>query len=124
MIEAISDFKEKKHKVKPSELATLIRIWPKETDIYGLKDDPPGEGEEWDKAESYFVRIAEHPTIEKRLKVWKFEDEWDENKILVETFFTKIMNAYKQIESNPHFLKMTSYALAIGNILNGGTPKG
>lgn len=34
------------------------------------------------------------------------------------------MNGYKQIESNPYFLKIVGYTLSIGNILNGGTAKG
>lgn len=34
------------------------------------------------------------------------------------------MKAYKQIETNDIFLKMISYTLAIGNVLNGGGPKG
>lgn len=44
--------------------------------------------------------------------------------MIAETFHTRIMNGYKQIESNPYFLKIVGYTLSIGNILNGGTAKG
>lgn len=34
------------------------------------------------------------------------------------------MNAYEQIETNEVFMMVIGYTLGVGNILNGGTPKG
>jgi hypothetical protein len=59
-----------------------------------------------------------------RLKVWQFKANWAEEKEVVEVFYTRIMHAYKEIESNKYFLKIVGMTLAIGNVLNGGTPKG
>jgi hypothetical protein len=34
------------------------------------------------------------------------------------------MNAYNQIKNNKYFLQVLGFTLGIGNVLNGGTPKG
>lgn len=59
-----------------------------------------------------------------RLKVWAFKASWLEEKEVVINFHAKIMHAYKEIETNQFFLKIVGMTLSIGNILNGGTPKG
>jgi hypothetical protein len=63
-------------------------------------------------------------TIYNRLYVWNFKNEWEESTKICHSFYKNIMFAYKQIESNEIFLKVVGYTLGIGNVLNGGTPKG
>ena len=41
-----------------------------------------------------------------------------------EMIYNRMHDAYNQMEKNPVLLKMIGYALSIGNILNGGGPKG
>jgi len=59
-----------------------------------------------------------------RLSVWNFAIGWEEDIIIPIKYYENIMKAYKNVETNKYFLKLTSYTLAIGNILNGGGPKG
>jgi len=122
--QAVTKYKEHGNKVSNSQIQTLVRIWPKETNLHDLIDDPLGDDEEWEKGEAYMVQIADMVTMPQRLKVWKFEEEWQEEKTILETFHVRIKAAYQQIEKNEVFLKMISYTLAIGNVLNGGGPKG
>ena len=63
-------------------------------------------------------------SLHNRLKVWAFKASWLEEKEVVINFYAKIMHAYQEIESNQFFLKIVGMTLSIGNILNGGTPKG
>lgn len=70
------------------------------------------------------IQCVQPSSIEDRLKVWSFKEQWAEEKVVAETFHSRIMNAYKQIETNKYFLQIVGYTLSIGNILNGGTAKG
>jgi formin 2 len=63
-------------------------------------------------------------SLHNRLKVWAFKATWLEEKEVVVNFYAKIMHAYQEIESNKFFLQIVGMTLSIGNILNGGTPKG
>jgi len=121
---AVTEYDEYGKNVSEAQIGTLCRIWPKETNLPDLLEDQPGEDEEWDKGEAYMVQLADMPTIHQRLKVMKFKTEWVEEAEIPKVFHTRIMNAYKQIETNKYFLQMISYTLAIGNVLNGGGPKG
>ena len=70
------------------------------------------------------INFAQFSSMLSRLKVWTFKHSWCEEKEIVEIFYTRIMNAYKELETNKYFLKIVGMTLSIGNILNGGTPKG
>lgn len=70
------------------------------------------------------LKILQPLSLKDRLDVWTFKSNWIEEKAIVELFYTRIMNAYTQIETSKYFLQMIGYVLTIGNILNGGTPKG
>jgi len=109
----------------------MLMIWPKESVIEDLLKEELQEGEVWEKGEAYMLRLIARPSskifiasIHNRLKVWKFMGMWEEEKQIAEDFYKNCMNAYNQIQSNKYFLQVIAYALGIGNILNGGTPKG
>jgi hypothetical protein len=50
------------------------------------------------------VQVADMTTIHARLKVWKFEEEWEEERAIIETFHVRIKKAYHEIETNKYFL--------------------
>ena len=58
------------------------------------------------------------------MKIWSFKGQWHDERQIADNFCGNIMAAYEQLETNPHFLKIIGMTLYIGNILNGGTPKG
>lgn len=80
--------------------------------------------ENWDKNEAYMVQLVLPKSLYSRLKVWNFKSEWAAEKEICINFHARMMAAYKEIKENKHFLKIVGLTLAIGNILNGGTPKG
>lgn len=102
----------------------MIRVWPKETDLNTLIDEPPGEDEKWDKGEAYIVELVRPVSLLARLKIMTFAENWPEERRLPEVIYQRMMNAYKEIETNEFFLKFVSYTLSIGNILNAGGVKG
>ncbi len=110
----------------------MLMIWPKESNLDDLLKEKLEEGEVWEKGETYMLKLIvreddETQTIgslQNRLKIWKFKGNWDEEKLIADNFYKNCMNAYNQIQSNKFFLQVIGYTLGIGNVLNGGTPKG
>lgn len=64
--------------------------------------------------------VSLHP----RLLCWGFKGEWPIELKIADTFYAGIMKAYKELKENKSWLKILGMVLGIGNILNGGTPKG
>lgn len=79
-LEAIVNWAESGSKVSNEQLGTLLRVWPKETDIKTLIQDPPGEDEEWEKGEAFMVQLAELNSVYPRLKVACFKTQWEEER--------------------------------------------
>ena len=102
----------------------MLMIWPKESNVPDLANEELQEGEVWDKGENYMMKLTEPASIHNRLKVWSFQAKWVEEKAIADGFYKNIMNAYTQIQTNKYFLMIVGYTLGIGNVLNGGTPKG
>lgn len=100
--EAIISFNEKT--VSSSQIGTLLRVWPKESDINDLEKEELAEGEIWDKGEAYMINLCQPESILPRLKVWQFKPMWAEEKEIIETFYTRISHAYNEIEKNKYFL--------------------
>lgn len=120
--QAVTEYDEKL--VSMAQIATLVRVWPKDSNLEDLGNETLNEGEVWEKGEAYMINLITPASLLNRLKVWTFKGTWSEEKEVVEIFYTRIMNAYKEIETNKYFLKIVGMTLSIGNILNGGTPKG
>lgn len=104
----------------------MLRVWPAESHLCDLatEDAQKPADEQWDKGEAYMIDLVEPETIHDRLKVWHFKYQWEEEKEVIANFYKKISEAYHQIETNQYFMQIIGYTLSIGNILNGGTPKG
>jgi len=120
--EAVITFNEKT--VSTAQIGTLVRVWPKDSNLEDLAKEELQPGEVWEKGEAYMMNLVTPASLLNRLKVWMFKSTWSEEKEIVEKFYTNIMHAYKEIETNKYFLKIVGMTLGIGNILNGGTPKG
>lgn len=112
--------------VSASQIACLLRVWPTESLLSDLatENENMGPDEQWDKGESYMIDLVLPETIHDRLKVWHFKYQWEEEKEVIANFYKKIKEAYYQLETNEYFMQIIGYTLSIGNILNGGTPKG
>jgi len=66
------------------------------------------------------IKLIKPASLLNRLKVWDFKTNWVEEKEIVENFYTRVMRAYREIQTNKYFLRIVSMTLSIGNILNGG----
>lgn len=98
----------------------MVRVWPKDSNLEELAKERLEENEVWEKGEAYMLKLVKPVSLLNRCKVWAFKTAWCEEKEIVELFHTRIMRAYKDIETNKYFLKIVSMTLSIGNILNGG----
>lgn len=82
------------------------------------------ENEIWDKAEKYMLDLVYPASLYHRLSVYVFKNEWEEDKIWLDKSIEQMGYLFKFLESNDTFYKVLGMALAVGNIMNGGTPKG
>jgi hypothetical protein len=102
----------------------MLLIWPKESDLAAFDQEQLEEGEVWDKGEAYMKILIKLDSCYDRLFVWSFKCKWEEESEICNNFYKNIINAYNQIQTNDIFISVVSYTLGIGNVLNGGTPKG
>ena len=56
--------------------------------------------------------------------MWRFRVDWDDEKTIQIDSVTVQSAMYDQLQNNKYIQKILSMALAIGNILNGDSPKG
>ena len=82
------------------------------------------ENELWDKAENYMIDLIEPTTIPQRLKVWTFFIDWDEDHAYLTLSIKQMSLLLDFLDSNQTLYKVLGMALAVGNIMNGGTAKG
>jgi len=59
-----------------------------------------------------------------RLRVWVFKNEWEEDSIYMEKSIAGMSLLFDFLENNSTLYKVLGMALAVGNIMNGGTAKG
>lgn len=72
LIEAVTNFNEKT--VSAAQIGTLLRVWPKESNIEDLEKEELEDGEIWEKGEAYMIQLIHPPSIFNRLKVWTFKE--------------------------------------------------
>ena len=89
-----------------------------------LEKEILGENEKWDTAEAFMKNLTDPPSIHARLRMWKFAAEWSEEKGGLEKTIKAQVVLYKEIRTNKQIQKVLALALAIGNVINGGTAKG
>lgn len=70
------------------------------------------------------IKLKNIESSKEKLQLWasiyEVEDQIDNLEIVVKSY----KQAFEKVCNNQNFLKVLSYVLSIGNILNGGTPKG
>ena len=66
-----------------------------------------------------------HPgTLYNRMTVWVFKSEFVDDKIWLEKSIEAMGLLFSFLETNTTMYKVLGMALAVGNIMNGGTAKG
>jgi hypothetical protein len=81
------------------------------------------DDQKWGRAEAYFVQLAVLPSLQDRLILWNITRQF-QTKLNLAHENEQILELYTIVQSNEYFLEMLGIILAIGNVLNGGTPKG
>ena len=70
------------------------------------------------------LKLLEPASMHARLKMWRFRVDWAEERAIQEDSVQVQTQLYSTIKTNKYIHKILSMALAIGNILNGDSPKG
>ena len=89
-----------------------------------LAEEVLGENELWGKAEKYMLDCLDPTTIYDRLGVWVFLLGWDDDKAYLELNIRQMEALFAFLEGNATLFNVLGMALAVGNIMNGGTAKG
>lgn len=113
-----------KMKLTNSQADTLLTVWPKETCLDSFAKEVCQPGEQWARAEKYFIQMVEPASILPRLQIWMFVENWSEVMERASDFHGKITAIYDIIMNDKVFFEMLGYILAVGNVLNGGSAKG
>mmetsp|Transcript_20523 Transcript_20523/g.27743 ORF Transcript_20523/g.27743 Transcript_20523/m.27743 type:complete len:87 (+) Transcript_20523:611-871(+) len=83
-----------------------------------------GENEIWDKGEAYMLNLIEPQSLFDRLRLWLYMMEQKEDITYVSMTIKQMTALFDFLDTNDTLYKVLGMALAIGNIMNGGTPKG
>lgn len=102
----------------------MLVCWPKDVNLNDLVAETLGENESWEKPEAYFIKLVEPKSLESRLKLWRWKEDYPEDYARATEFNNNITAKYDVIHNDPTFLKLLGYILGVGNVLNGGTNKG
>jgi len=53
-----------------TNIDALISVWPKDVEIADMLNEKLEEGETWDRAEAYFIKLVEPIDLKCRLAIW------------------------------------------------------
>ena len=70
------------------------------------------------------VKLVDPPSIHARIKMWKFKVDWSDERAIQEDSVKVQSKLYEELKTNKYIQKILAMAVAIGNILNGDSPKG
>jgi len=82
------------------------------------------ESSAWDHAEEFVLALMAVPQIELRLQVWDFESSFQENVRRLSEAQTCLLEGCRRMVSCAGIRRLLGLVLAVGNFLNGGTPRG
>jgi formin 2 len=82
------------------------------------------EGAIFEKQDDFLISLHKIPFSQLKLTIWNFTLEYIENFESVESTNKNVKGACDEIKNDEYLPILFSYVLTIGNILNGGTPKG
>ena len=83
-----------------------------------------GEEGNWDKGETYLVKLNQIPNHQVKLKIWSLINKFEEKAPGLSESLEFLVPACNEIKSNKHFGLILSIILGLGNILNGGSIRG
>ena len=83
-----------------------------------------GEDGNWDKGESYLVKINDIPNHQTKLKIWSLTNKFEEKVPGLSESLEYMVSACDEIKNNKYFKLILSIILGLGNILNGGSIRG
>jgi len=105
------------------QIQTLTMYWPEEEEIKSLKAFT-GNYEELGNAEKYLLAIMEIPQLQFKLTCMKYKKDFPDNISLIKTKYKLLRNGLKIIRKDSRFTEVLEIVLAIGNYINGNTPRG
>lgn len=102
---------------------TLLNNCPTKEEISAVTHfDKP---ENLDAAGMFFLALSEIPRLKERLDCHDIAFRWDEEASVLKASIDTLMNATIEMkQSEPALKKLLQIVLAVGNFLNGGTPRG
>lgn len=92
-----------------------------EIGIYETLNTLPGD---WEKQEDLLIKIRNIDSSKEKLQIWAFFYEIEEQIDSIESLVFYYREAFQKVRDSAPLKKVISYVLTVGNILNGGTPKG
>ena len=101
----------------------ILRIAITKEELEQYKSNQDSEGV-WEKNELFLVELNEIPNYKEKLKVWSNILKYEFIMPKISESFNYMIPACKELKENKHFHKVLSAILSLGNIMNGGTPKG
>lgn len=106
-----------------SQISALYKEYITEDEFaeYEALNEP---GMVWEKQEEFMVGLHKIPFAKLKLGIWSFTFDYEENYEGVTSTISYVKLANDEIKNNEILKKLLCYVLTIGNILNGGTPKG
>jgi hypothetical protein len=85
--------------ISSSHIETLLNIWPKSSNLQDLRKESCEENEKWGRAEEYFRNLAEPSTLQNRLKVWRYKNEFHYIEERAAEFYGNITQVYEVISN-------------------------
>lgn len=70
------------------------------------------------------LQVTEPESMFDRLRVWVFKTEWNDDVKYLEISCTQMKALFDYLQNNDTLYKVLGMALAVGNIMNGGSTKG
>ncbi len=92
-----------------------------EVGMYETLSLMPGD---WEKSEDLLIKIRNVDSCKEKLEIWSFFFEVEDQLDNLESLVSYYHEAFEKVRDSAPLKKVISYILTVGNILNGGTPKG
>lgn len=106
-------------------ISSLLGVLLNETELSAIEvfqtEDPKVQ---FEKEETLLLKYEQIPDLRKKLEIWQFIFDFEENMIVHRVAIECLETSVKEIRESKILIKLLRVVLAIGNILNGNTNKG